>query len=125
MRTRAASTPEPLNGSPTDRPVVLSVRAGSYVVVTAAELIRFRDSDSCALAIPRLWTEPLMPTPSLSHHLAIAERDVDGLFERQVPHRVVFVVLERQRRQGAIDFVESRLLDVRIVDVGGDVEIVR
>jgi hypothetical protein len=50
---------------------------------------------------------------------------VNGLLERKVPHRVILVVLESQRRQGAIDFVEARLLYVGIVDVGGDVEIVR
>ena len=39
----AASGPEPWNGEPTERPVTVSARAGSYVVVTATGLTSVRE----------------------------------------------------------------------------------
>ena len=53
------------------------------------------------------------PGAELAHDLAVAERDADRFFEREVPHLVVVGVLERERSLGAIHFVERRLVDVR------------
>ena len=47
----AASVPDPWNGEPTDKPVTLSVSAGSYVVVTAIGLMMFREMVSLALKL--------------------------------------------------------------------------
>ena len=108
--------PEPWNGEPTDRPVIVSTNAGSYVVVTATGLDeRARD---------RIRRERLHPAAELPHHLAVAERDLDGLLEREIPDLVVVGVLERERG-GAVHFDERRFVDVRILDLGGNVQIVR
>ena len=46
--------------------------------------------------------ERLNPRAELPHDLAVAERDADRFFEREVPHLVVVGVLERERRLSAI-----------------------
>ena len=46
----------------------------------------------------------------LPHHLAVAQRDLHGFVERQVPDLVIFDVLERQRRQRVLHFARAAAL---------------
>ena len=60
------------------------------MVVTATGLTSVREIVSGA--------NELNARTNLPHHLTIAERDADRFFQREVPHLIIFRVLERQRR---------------------------
>ena len=58
------------------------------------------------------------------HDLVVGQGIVDRLLQRQIPHLPGRGILERERSHRPVDLVEALLLHVRILDVGGHIEVV-
>jgi hypothetical protein len=68
-------------------------------------------------------TEVGDPSAELANDLAIFERLARDLFEREIPNVELFRIGQRQRGLRAGDVVDWHLVDIGVLDIGGDVHV--